>query len=181
MFAGRNVSVTHIALSATRLIAICGLVGQAAGTAAAMCMEYKTSPRGVYKKHIPELQERLLRDDCYIPNRPANDGADLARKAKIEASSTTSGNVALLTDGYSRDEVDRIHHWQYTFLDRARSAETSVSVSIRMESGVFCIHYQRSIFIITFINKEHGARKIRTEGTGRQIYFLQYGFCASQR
>lgn len=59
MFAGRNVSVTHIALSATRLIAICGLVGQAAGTAAAMCMEYKTSPRGVYKKHIPELQERL--------------------------------------------------------------------------------------------------------------------------
>ena len=112
MFAGRNVSVTHIALSATRLIAICGLVGQAAGTAAAMCMEYKTSPRGVYKKHIPELQERLLRDDCYIPNRPANDGADLARKAKIEASSTTSGNVALLTDGYSRDEVNRIHHWQ---------------------------------------------------------------------
>ena len=36
----------------------------------------------------------------------------MARKAKIEASSTTSGNVALLTDGYSRDEVDRIHHWQ---------------------------------------------------------------------
>ena len=35
--------------------------------------------------------------------------------------------------------------------------------------------------LITFINKEHGARKIRTEGTGRQIYFLQYGFCASQR
>ena len=32
-----------------------------------------------------------------------------------------------------------------------------------------------------FIIKEHGARKIRTEGTGRQIYFLQYGFCASQR
>ena len=69
----------------------------------------------------------------------------------------------------------------FAFLDRARSAETSVSVSIRMERGVFCIHYQRSIFIITFINKEHGARKIRTEGTGRQIYFLQYGFCASQR
>nr|DAO19937.1 MAG TPA: hypothetical protein [Caudoviricetes sp.] len=50
-----------------------------------------------------------------------------------------------------------------------------------MERGVFCIHYQRSIFLITFINKEYGARKIRTEGTDRQIYFLQYGFCASQR
>lgn len=69
----------------------------------------------------------------------------------------------------------------FAFLDRARSAETSVSVSIRMVRGVFCIHYQRSTFFITFINKEYGARKIRTEGTGRQIYFLQYGFCASQR
>lgn len=131
MFAGRNVSVTHIALSATRLIAICGLIGQAAGTAAAMCMEYKTSPRGIYKKYIHELQERLLRDDCYIPNRPANDEADLARKAKIEASSTTSGNVALLTDGYSRDEVERIHHWQSDGLnpDLILSWEKPVSLS----------------------------------------------------
>ena len=131
MFAGRNVSVTHIALSATRLIAICGLMGQAAGTAAAMCMEYKVSPRGIYKKYIEELQERLLRDDCYIPNRPANDEADLARKAKIEASSTTSGNVALLTDGYSRDEVDHIHHWQSDGLnpDLTLAWEKPVSLS----------------------------------------------------
>lgn len=111
MFAGRNISVTHIALSATRLIAICGIMGQAAGTAAAMCVERKIMPRGIYKSYIRELQERLLRDDAYIPHRPAADKNDLARKATIIASSTISGDVSLLVDGYSRDEVERIHHW----------------------------------------------------------------------
>lgn len=86
-----------------------------------------------------------------------------------------------LPEGHPPCHISLLLALLFAFLDRARSAETSVSVSIRMVRGVFCIHYQRSIFLITFINKEYGARKIRTEGTGRQIYFLQYGFCASQR
>ncbi len=112
MFAGRNVSQTHISLSSTRVMATCGLMGQAAGTAAAICIKRKALPRDIYKKHIIELQEQLLRDDAYIPNRPAFDPKDLARKAVFKASSTKSGNVSLLTDGISRDEVDQLHHWQ---------------------------------------------------------------------
>ncbi len=111
LFAGRNISVTHIALSAVRLIAMCANMGQAVGTAAVLCLREKTSPRGIYKNHIKELQEILLRDDLFIPNRPANDALDLARKARIKASSTQSGDVRLLTDGYGRDEVDALHHW----------------------------------------------------------------------
>ncbi|MFI3289693.1 MAG: FAD-dependent oxidoreductase [Rikenellaceae bacterium] len=110
-FAGRNYSATHIALSGTRLIAMCGMMGQAAGTAATICLAKGVSPRGVYEQYINELQETLLRDDMYIPHRPAADNLDLARNAKISASSTSSGDVKLLTDGYSRDEVDKIHHW----------------------------------------------------------------------
>lgn len=111
LFAGRNISVSHIALSAVRLIAMCANMGQAVGTAATMCVELGETPRGIYKRHIEELQERLLRDDIYIPNRPAADQKDLARSAKFSASSTKSGDVKLLTDGYSRDEVDTNHHW----------------------------------------------------------------------
>lgn len=112
MFAGRNVSQTHISLSSTRVMATCGLMGQAAGTAAAICIKRNVLPRDIYKKYIIELQEQLLRDDAYIPNRPAFDPKDIARKAKITASSTQSGNVSLLTDGVSRDEINQIHHWQ---------------------------------------------------------------------
>ncbi|MBT4822336.1 MAG: FAD-binding dehydrogenase, partial [Lentisphaerae bacterium] len=55
----------------------------------------------------------LLRDDAFIPRRPANDPDDLApRASRITASSTCSGDAALLTDGVSRDVGDEIHHWQ---------------------------------------------------------------------
>ena len=59
-----------------------------------------------------------MRDDAYIPERPANDPLDLARTANnISASSTLSGDVNLLIDGVSRDELGEIHHWQSKGLD----------------------------------------------------------------
>ncbi|MFR9526064.1 MAG: FAD-dependent oxidoreductase [Rikenellaceae bacterium] len=111
MMAGRNISVTHIALSAVRLIAMCANMGQAVGTAAVMCVRKGVTPRSIAQNHISELQESILRDDIYIPNRPAADPADKARRATITASSTASGDAKLLTDGYSRDEVEKDHHW----------------------------------------------------------------------
>lgn len=110
-FAGRNVSQTHIALSSTRVIATCATMGQAVGTAAALCIKHKESPRQVGKRRMDTLQEMLLRDDAYIPNRPAQDKKDLARKASVSASDTASGSADLLIDGLSRDEVDKVHHW----------------------------------------------------------------------
>ncbi len=54
LMAGRNVSVTHIALSSTRLMGTCATMGQAVGTAAALCTKYKTTPRKIYEKHLEE-------------------------------------------------------------------------------------------------------------------------------
>lgn len=115
LFAGRNVSVSHIALSSTRLQGTCATMGQAVGTAAAMCVKKSIDPRELRASYINELQEQLLRDDAYIPNRPSRDAKDLAPKAvEIFASSTSSGDAKLLISGYSRDvqERDEINHWQ---------------------------------------------------------------------
>ncbi len=113
LFAGRNVSVSHMALSSTRIIGTCAMMGQAAGTAAAICARKNISPRKLGTDFIAILQEQLLRDDVYIPNRPAADSADWARKASaVFGSSTISGDVKLLYDGYSRDEAETIHHWE---------------------------------------------------------------------
>ncbi|TWT83657.1 tricarballylate dehydrogenase [Planctomycetes bacterium CA13] len=113
LFAGRNISQTHIALSSSRVMGTCSLMGQAAGTAAALCVTKTIPPRELAQQHINELQERLLRDDAFIPNRPANDDADLAKTASlIFASSTITGDAALLNDGVSRDVDDQVHHWQ---------------------------------------------------------------------
>ena len=113
MFAGRNVSQTHIALSSSRIMATCALQGQAVGTAANICNKRNILPREVAQKHINELQEQLLRDDVFIPKRPAKDVNDLARNANlIFASSTSTGDVKNLTNGMSRDIDGNINHWQ---------------------------------------------------------------------
>ncbi|MCJ7550626.1 MAG: FAD-dependent oxidoreductase, partial [Anaerolineae bacterium] len=65
--AGRNISVTHAAMSATRVMATCAVLGQAAGTAAAIAAREATTPRGVYEAHLAELQQMLMDDDCFLP------------------------------------------------------------------------------------------------------------------
>lgn len=64
LFAGRNISVSHAALSSSRVIATCGVLGQAVGTAVAQML-----CDGVDMRHIDvkKLQQTLLHDDCYIP------------------------------------------------------------------------------------------------------------------
>ena len=64
VFAGRNISVTHAALSSCRVMATCAVLGQALGTAVAMAVHDGVSPADV---DIKKLQEALLEDDHYIP------------------------------------------------------------------------------------------------------------------
>ena len=64
VFAGRNISVTHAALSSSRVMATCAILGQALGTAVALAVKVGTSVEDV---NIEELQQTLMEDDCYIP------------------------------------------------------------------------------------------------------------------
>ena len=62
-FAGRNISMTHTAMSSIRVMATCALLGEAVGRAAAIAAKYSLTPHGVYKEKINELQDSLLRGD----------------------------------------------------------------------------------------------------------------------
>ncbi|CAH8284246.1 FAD dependent oxidoreductase [Mariniflexile fucanivorans] len=131
LFAGRNVSQTHVALSSSRVMGTCATMGQAVGTAAALCIKKKITPRELRNNYIKELQEQLLRDDAFIPQRPANDSFNLAKNAdKIYASSTKSGDVKYLTDGVSRDENGEVHHWQSKGLSADLTFEWSQPISL---------------------------------------------------
>ena len=90
MFAGRCQSVTHIALGSVRVEATLFTLGQAAGTAAALAVQKGLSPREYGQKFITELQQRLLKDDQYIPGLRNEDPADLARGAKVTATSVAT-------------------------------------------------------------------------------------------
>ena len=67
-FAGRNISMTHAAMSSIRVMATCALLGQAVGTAAALARRYDAVPHLIYEKYIKELQEMLMEDDCFLPH-----------------------------------------------------------------------------------------------------------------
>ncbi|NOW06294.1 FAD-dependent oxidoreductase [Clostridium beijerinckii] len=88
MFAGRNISASHIAFGATRVMATCATIGEAVGLAAAMCVEYKIIPRDLYMKHIKKLQQILLKQDGSIIGIKNEDMKDKARSASIMASTS---------------------------------------------------------------------------------------------
>ena len=131
MFAGRNVSQTHIALSSSRIMATCALMGQAVGTAATICNKKNILPREVAENHMNELQEQIMRDDVFIPKRPANDINDLAKKASlIFGSSTSSGDAVNLINGISRDIDGEINHWQSDGLSSELQLEWETPINV---------------------------------------------------
>ena len=65
--AGRNISATHMGISSTRVMATCALLGQAAGTAAALAVQHACRPADIRGGHISTLQQWLMEDDCYLP------------------------------------------------------------------------------------------------------------------
>ena len=67
-FAGRNISMTHAAMSSSRVMATCAILGQAAGTAAYIADKYACSPREARETHIDEIQQILMHDDCFLPH-----------------------------------------------------------------------------------------------------------------
>ena len=69
MFAGRDISASHMAFSAVRVMATCALIGQAVGTAADMIIDKNITPAELRKNHIKELQDILEDDDCMLPYR----------------------------------------------------------------------------------------------------------------
>lgn len=61
LMAGRDISVTHVALGTVRVQRTIGVMGEVIGSAASICKKYGTTPRGVYEEHWPELKELLIK------------------------------------------------------------------------------------------------------------------------
>ena len=107
MFAGRNISATHMSMSATRVMATCGTMGQAVGTAAAIAVKNDTTPRGVYENYIGQLQQNLMDDDCYLPWH-AKAINELTKSAQIESNGEHTDN---LFNGHERNFGETENGW----------------------------------------------------------------------
>lgn len=98
MFAGRNISASHVAFSSTRVMGTIGVIGQAVGVATAVASKYNITPRDVYNKYIKEVQNLLLDDDCFIPGLKREPSL-LTKKATLSAD---YGDPSALINGLDR-------------------------------------------------------------------------------
>ncbi len=101
-FAGRNISATHAAMSSTRVMATCAVMGQAVGNAAALCKTYACLPDEITEHYIGELQQSLLEDGCFLP-RIVRQVNEKAKEAKLVATDLISGQLDRLRNGIDRN------------------------------------------------------------------------------
>lgn len=73
--AGRNISVTHVALGTVRVMRTGGMMGEVVGMAASLCKKFDTYPRGIYEMYLPALQT-LMRQGVGKPGFPDADKLD---------------------------------------------------------------------------------------------------------
>lgn len=130
--AGRNISVSHVALSSSRVMATCSTLGQAIGTAMNMCIDKSIDARelATTDQHIENLQQKLLRQDQSILNVVNKDDKDIARKAKVTASDATKeGAAGNIIDGINRNVQDgKTHQWQAEMNSKHPSIELKWSM-----------------------------------------------------
>lgn len=145
MFAGRNISATHIAFSSTRVMATCAVMGEGLGTFAAVALRSGQSlPDACSSKGlIREAQQQLLRQGAFLPGRLLDD-RNLAAEAEITASSEQEyGAAASVVDGHSRSvhgprgvrpelTTDGTHRWMSMPDDPAPWLEIRWSKPVRI-------------------------------------------------
>lgn len=83
--AGRDISVTHEALGAVRVMRTCGMMGEVVGMAASLCKKHDTTPRGVYAEHLEKLKKLMLGEDA--PKWFEKLGRNVALDAEVSVSS----------------------------------------------------------------------------------------------
>ena len=168
-FAGRNISMTHLAMSSIRVMATCALLGQAVGTAAAVATERGLTPHGVYREAMNEVQEKLMQADCFLPSRRREISA-ICRAAELNAPDTL------------RNGEDRAHRFYGTEGVPAYAAACEGEISYRFPAAhVASVHIvldsdlDRLTLDGSQCERTHGTRMVHRKDSPR--YHLPTTLC----
>ena len=101
--AGRNISVTHVALGSVRVMRTGGMMGEVVGMSAAICTRHAATPRGVFEAHLPALQTLMRRGVGRPPSNVASMAGVTVEKVQVRWLSERSGSA-----GYTSSRTARI-------------------------------------------------------------------------
>lgn len=109
---GRAISCSHMAFASSRVMGTCSVVGQAVGTAAAYAAQSKRLPKEL-ADDMQEIQQRLVRDDCFIPGICNTTSLTVTKKCVIRSSSAQTGcGAEEIKTGKYRTDNERSHCWK---------------------------------------------------------------------
>ena len=81
--AGRNISVTHVALGTVRVMRTTAMMGEVVGMAASVCHKNACQPRDVYATHLDQLKE-LMTEGCGKKGLKNNQKFNVGRKTHLK-------------------------------------------------------------------------------------------------
>ena len=108
--AGRCLSATHDGLGSSRVMRTGGCMGEVVGLAAKVCVQEKTTPRGVYSHHLDKLFTLIKnpgwkrsQSQIVAPSYAGVVGPNIAPVAILKTSGVRDANTSqdLLVDGYA--------------------------------------------------------------------------------
>lgn len=112
--AGRDISQSHVAHGSTRVMKTCAVIGEAAGTAAALSAREHLTPRDLAHSEpcLSKVQQMLLRQGAYLPLQRNSDAGDLLQGGGVEVSVSSRAELRL----------DRDLGWEAPGMSTAESA-----------------------------------------------------------
>ena len=153
-FAGRNISMTHTAMSSIRVMATCGLLGEAVGKAVSVAVKEGVRPHDVYLRYMPRVQQLLMDGDCFLPSkvRPISSACQ---------SAVLSGGSDVLRNGQDRGHA--IYHTDDETC--AYPAKNNAPIEYRFEKQqvssvhvVFCSDLNRRTLPGSVCERNHSTR-----------------------
>lgn len=105
LFAGRNISASHVAFASTRVMATCSLIGEGVGISAAWAVRNGLDPADLPANPaaMAGIRETILREDGFLIGAALEDGGNLLRQAVLSASSALrEGPAANVLSGQNR-------------------------------------------------------------------------------
>jgi len=105
MFAGRNISASHVAFASTRVMATCGVVGEGVGIAAAYAAEKELLPAELAnnKEAVTAIRQRLLQQDVYLIEEGLPETENLLSLGTLTSSSEQDeGSAINILSGQNR-------------------------------------------------------------------------------
>ena len=162
---GRCLSATKLGMGTSRVMGTCAIGGQAFGTAAAMALSEKCPIRSI---DISELQQNLLKDDCFIPGYLNKDEKDLARRALITASSEMKGFEANnVINGISREYDGNSNQWRSS--DSAENQWLKVSLDKTSEISLVQFTFDSNFNIEKKITLSSKRQKAQEPGVPKEL------------